>query len=163
MFDATLATWFRDASQTGNIYLGRSMDICQGTLPDQPVWESNRTDIHYAGGDRLHNPPLSIGISISPLVFLDHLSSSIECQFCAAFELYCAVFAVFAGESIRCEHASHIQMFIFGIDERSFGYHARLCNPGIQTQIYNVGIYTICSLRSNHPCGITLLVEGCRT
>lgn len=81
------------------------MDNRQGTLPDQSVWEFDWTDIHHVGGDRLPKPQLSKGIS--PLVFLHQLLSSVECEFCAAFILYCTFFSVFSGESIRREYASY--------------------------------------------------------
>ena len=77
------------------------MDICQDTLYDQPVRESDRTDAHNIGGNGLPEPRLPTSMSFR--VFLRHLLSLSTHQFCTAYELFIPCFVILTGESIRRE------------------------------------------------------------
>ena len=87
------------------------MDSRQDTLHDLPVWESDRTDFHHTGGNRLPEPRLPTSISFR--VFLRHLSSFIAHQFCTAYEIFVPCFVILTGESIRRECPVTLQNVYF--------------------------------------------------
>jgi hypothetical protein len=135
------------------------MDSRQDTLYDLPVWESDRTDIHNAGGNGLPEPRLPTSMSSS--IILRHLLSSIAYQFCTAFELFVPFFVILTGESIRREYPVMLQNVYFLIVEHSFGRAARLCSLGMQAQHYSDVEFIIRSLCYRYPCIITLRVGSC--
>ena len=135
------------------------MDGRQDTFYDQPVWESDWTDIHNAGGNGL--PESRLPTSIFSPAFLRHLSSSIASQFCTAFEIFVPIFVILTGESIRREYPVTLQNVFFLMVKHSFGRAARLCNLGMQAQHYCGVEFIIRSLCYRCPCIITLRARSC--
>lgn len=127
----------------GRIHLERTMVIRQGTVSDQPVWEFDRTNSHYVGGDRL--PKLRLPKSISPLVFFVTCQADSYTSFVRPFSYTAHSLQSFQENQFAVSMPLTLQISLMMI-KHSFDYNACLCRFEIQAQHRSVIDYIVCLL-----------------